>query len=43
VDGKNNIIQLTFANNDLGGPIRIVVEGMDEDGNPIHLEKIIRE
>lgn len=43
VDGKNNSIQLTFANNDLGGPIRIVVEGMDEDGNPIHVEKIIRE
>jgi len=41
VDGKNHSIPLTFANNALGGPIRIVVEGMDEDGNPIHLEKII--
>jgi hypothetical protein len=41
VDAKNKSIPIKFANNDLGGPIRIIIEGMDEDGNPIHFERVI--
>ena len=39
---KNNLkIPVTFYNNDFSKKLRVVLEGINEDGKMIHIEKII--
>lgn len=40
-DKNNRKVPVTFYNNDLTKKIRIVLEGMNENGKMIHIEKII--
>jgi hypothetical protein len=40
-DAANRKIPVTFYNNDLTKRIRIVLEGINEEGKMIHFEKII--
>jgi len=40
-DAKNLKVPVTFYNNDLTKKIRIVLEGINEEGKMIHIEKII--
>jgi hypothetical protein len=39
---KNNLkIPVTFYNNDFSKKIKVVIEGINDDGKLIHFEKII--
>ncbi|MEZ5027340.1 MAG: hypothetical protein R2765_00985 [Ferruginibacter sp.] len=38
---ENNKTTISFYNNDISNRLKIVLEGMNEDGKLIHIEKII--
>ena len=42
LDKGHKTAKLTFYNNDISNRLRIVVEGMDEEGHLTHLEEIIK-
>ena len=40
-DAANKKIQVTFYNNDLSKKLRLVLEGINDAGKMVHIEKII--